>query len=180
MHASATMVALLSTAFSAAQFVMSPVLGGISGRYGRRPVMLVSIAGSVVAALVLGFAHALRIVFLARIVAGSSAVFGEQVFGWGYGETGLFMTYIGVNMVVFQGLIVGRAVARLGEGATLSIGLVMVAGALMLLGGVDHFSQWLGFALVDADGAASVAALGFYAVGGLLLAGGNGFTSATT
>jgi len=72
MNASETVVALLSTAFSAAQFIMSPVLGRISDRYGRRPVMLVSIAGSVVAALVRGLASALWLVFAARIVAGSS------------------------------------------------------------------------------------------------------------
>jgi MFS family permease len=70
--ASATTVALLSTAFSLAQFLMSPVLGRISDRRGRRPVMLVSIAGSVFASLTLGFADALWIVFLARLVAGSS------------------------------------------------------------------------------------------------------------
>ena len=44
--ASAAVVTLLSTSFSLAQFIMAPVLGRISDRYGRRPVMLVSIAGS--------------------------------------------------------------------------------------------------------------------------------------
>src|SRR5690242_4126219 len=61
-------------------------------------------------------------------------LYGERVFGWGYGESGLVMTYIGVNMVVFQGLVVGRAVSRLGEARTLAIGLTMVAVALTLLG----------------------------------------------
>jgi DHA1 family tetracycline resistance protein-like MFS transporter len=317
MHASETMVALLATAFSAAQFVMSPVLGRISDRYGRRPVMLVSITGSVLSSLVLGFANVLWLVFAARIVAGSSkanistahayvadlipmdqrakymgwmgaamglgfvvgpgvggllghvfnelpffvaaalsllnlimaavwlpeslhrrakirvegelpaeasqsraamltptgmrrlfgelrgthmawlaviafcfylsfagmestmALFGKRVFSWGTFETGLFMTYIGVNMVVFQGLVVGRAVARLGEARTLAIGLAMVGAALILLGGIDHFSRVFSLTLRAADGSASASSLAFYAVGGMLLAGGNGMTSAT-
>jgi multidrug resistance protein len=68
--ASAQVVTLLSTAFSLAQFVASPVLGRISDRFGRRPVMLVSIAGGVVSMLMLGFATTLTMVFAARIVNG--------------------------------------------------------------------------------------------------------------
>lgn len=68
--AAAWMVTLLATGYSAAQFVMAPVLGRLSDRHGRRPVMLISIGGSVLAMLVLGFAWALWMVFLARIVSG--------------------------------------------------------------------------------------------------------------
>lgn len=71
--ASAAIVALLSTAYSVAQFGMSPVLGRISDRHGRRPVMLISIAGSCVAMLVLGLATSLWMVFLARFVTGMSS-----------------------------------------------------------------------------------------------------------
>ena len=70
--ATATVVALLSTAFSLAQFIMAPVLGRLSDRVGRRPVMLVSFAGSVAAYLVLGFSTVLWMVFAARLVAGAS------------------------------------------------------------------------------------------------------------
>lgn len=68
--ASAAVVTLLSTSFSLAQFVMSPVLGRISDQIGRRPVMMISIAGSCVSMLVLGFASALWMVFAARVVSG--------------------------------------------------------------------------------------------------------------
>ncbi len=321
MHASETAVALLATAFSAAQFVMSPVLGRISDRHGRRPVMLLSIAGSVASALVLGFADVLWLVFAARIVAGSSkanvstahayvadlipqeqrakymgmmgaamgmgfvfgpaiggllaidsmpalpffvaaalsavnwvmaaiwlpethfpklaqstsqagpkredgssrrsagedgrggtlgalrrirgtpmawvlvigfcfyisfagmestlALFSGRTFGWGGRETGIFMTFVGVNMVIFQGLLVGRAVARLGEAKTLACGLFMVGLGLGALGGVDHITRMLGLDPHDAEGGASFAALCFYAFGGIFMAGGNGLTNAT-
>jgi MFS transporter, DHA1 family, tetracycline resistance protein len=69
--ASPAVVTLLSTSFSLAQFAMSPVLGRLSDRHGRRPVMLLSIAGSCVSMLVLGFASTLWMVFLARVVSGT-------------------------------------------------------------------------------------------------------------
>lgn len=309
MNASETMVALLSTAFSAAQFLMAPVLGRISDRHGRRPVMLLSIAGSILAALVLGFAHALWLVFVARLVAGSSkanvstahayvadliapdqrakymgimgaamgmgfvfgpalggllavdalpelpffvsaalslcnlimawiwlpethfhqgpqpgetqpgstlvgvaalrrallgirgttmawlaaiafcfylsfagmestmALLSERLFEWGGRETGLFMTFIGVNMVVFQGLVVGRAVARLGESRVLALGLIMLAIGMSVLGTVDRLTGWLGLPLTAPEGGASNWSLLFYGIGGALMAGGNGLTS---
>jgi MFS family permease len=68
--APAWVVTLLATGYSAAQFVMAPVLGRLSDRHGRRPVMLISIGGSVAAMLTLGFAQALWMVFLARIISG--------------------------------------------------------------------------------------------------------------
>lgn len=72
LEASPEQVALLSTVFSLAQFIMSPVLGRFSDRRGRRPVMLVSIAGAVVSSLVVGLASSIWIIFLGRVCAGVS------------------------------------------------------------------------------------------------------------
>lgn len=69
--AAAWMVTLLSTVFSLAQFVMSPVLGRLSDRHGRRRIMLISIAGSTSALLLLGLATSLWMVFLARLLNGA-------------------------------------------------------------------------------------------------------------
>lgn len=68
--ASEGLIALLATAYSAAQFVMAPVLGRLSDRHGRRPVMLISIGGSTLAMLTLGFAQSLWMLFLARTISG--------------------------------------------------------------------------------------------------------------
>ena len=68
--ASPWMVTLLSTVFSLAQFVMSPVLGRLSDRHGRRRIMLLSIGGSAAAQLVLGVSTALWMVFAARLISG--------------------------------------------------------------------------------------------------------------
>ncbi len=68
--ASPWIVTTLSTVFSLAQFVMSPVLGRLSDRHGRRRIMLLSIGGSALSQLVLGLAGALWMVFLARLING--------------------------------------------------------------------------------------------------------------
>ncbi len=52
-------ITLLSTAFFGAQFVAAPVLGRLSDRYGRRPVLIISQAGTVVAFVLFIFARPL-------------------------------------------------------------------------------------------------------------------------
>lgn len=49
-------VTLLSTAYFAAQFVAAPVLGRVSDRIGRRPVLLISQVGTVIAFVIFIFA----------------------------------------------------------------------------------------------------------------------------
>lgn len=260
--ASEGLIALLATAYSAAQFVMSPVLGRLSDRHGRRPVMLISIAGSTMAMLTLGFAQALWMLFLSRTISGvcnanvstayayvadrvpphqrarymgmmgtavglgfivgpslggllaradwpqfpffvgaglsllnflmalvwlpeshrqraaasagpppprpsllavardrtfwrsqigvmvtvyfaffcafaameaTFALFTEACFGWGEQQTGRFFAFVGTVIVLFQGFLVGRAVARLGERRTLASGLMMSTTGFVLL-----------------------------------------------
>ena len=52
------------------QFIFSPILGGLSDRYGRRPILFFSIIGSAIGYLLIGFAFALWMVFAGRIIAG--------------------------------------------------------------------------------------------------------------
>lgn len=68
--ASAMAVGLLTMSFSIAQFFASPVLGALSDRHGRRPVLLISIFGAAVAYVAFGLATALWVFFAARIVDG--------------------------------------------------------------------------------------------------------------
>ncbi|MGI9147738.1 MAG: MFS transporter [Chloroflexota bacterium] len=71
--ASAFDVGLLFTMFSVAQFLTIPILGALSDRYGRRPVLLIGIAGEVVGYLVFGAATSLMMLYVARLVAGASS-----------------------------------------------------------------------------------------------------------
>ncbi|HTX92221.1 MAG TPA: MFS transporter [Anaerolineales bacterium] len=66
----ALMVTLLSVVYSAAQFLAAPVLGKLSDRLGRRPVLLVSLFGSALGYLVFGIGGALWILFLSRLIDG--------------------------------------------------------------------------------------------------------------
>ncbi|HEX7970261.1 MAG TPA: MFS transporter [Stellaceae bacterium] len=59
--------------YSVAQFLSSPLLGRLSDRVGRRPVLLVSLMASVLAYLWLGLADAAWMLFAARLVAGAGA-----------------------------------------------------------------------------------------------------------
>ena len=67
---SALIVGLLMMSFSVMQFFAAPVLGALSDRYGRRPVLLISIFGGAMAYFAFGFAWALWVFFAARIVDG--------------------------------------------------------------------------------------------------------------
>jgi len=69
-HASGEEIGLLFASFSAMQFLFAPVWGRISDRFGRRPVLLIGLAGSVVFYTVFGFADSVLWLFVSRIGAG--------------------------------------------------------------------------------------------------------------
>jgi len=74
--ASGAILGLLLASHALMQFAFSPVWGRLSDRLGRRPVMLVTIAGTALSLLYLGLADSLVEIFLARLLAG---VFGSNV-----------------------------------------------------------------------------------------------------
>ncbi len=70
--ASPEMIGYLVATYSVFQFLASPILGGMSDKYGRRPLLIYSQFGSFVGYVLLGLAHSLPLLFLARIVDGIS------------------------------------------------------------------------------------------------------------
>jgi DHA1 family tetracycline resistance protein-like MFS transporter len=68
--ASLTVVGLLSTSNAVAKLIAAPVIGRLSDRYGRRPLLIFSIVGTVLSFLVLGFANSLFLLFLSRVLDG--------------------------------------------------------------------------------------------------------------
>ena len=116
------------------QFVMSPVLGSLSDRFGRRPILLVSLLFAGVDYLFMAFAPTLPLLYLGRVISGltgasmtvassyladvsddsnRSANFGLMGAGWGVG--------------FIAGPLIGGAVAGLGPTAPF-----LVAAALNL------------------------------------------------
>ena len=69
--ATPTVVGLLTASYAAAQLLGAPLLGRLSDRYGRRPVLLISVAGTMSGFLLLGLAEPLGN-GLAQVLFGSS------------------------------------------------------------------------------------------------------------
>jgi MFS family permease len=64
---------LLVSVFAACQLISGPLLGRISDRIGRKPLLLVSQAGTFIGLLVMARANALWMLFLARMIDGATA-----------------------------------------------------------------------------------------------------------
>ncbi len=69
-------IGAIVAAYSAAQFVGAPILGRVSDRVGRRPILLGSLAGSAVSLLVTGLAESLPVLLVGRALAG---LFGGSI-----------------------------------------------------------------------------------------------------
>ncbi len=65
-------IGMLGSTYPAMQFIGAPILGRLSDRFGRRPVLIVSQIGTFIGFLVLGFADSLWLLFLSRIIDGIS------------------------------------------------------------------------------------------------------------
>jgi len=63
-------VGLLVASFAAAQLIGAPILGRMSDRFGRKPVLIVSLMGTFVGFLMLGFANSLWMLFASRLLDG--------------------------------------------------------------------------------------------------------------
>ena len=66
-------VGALVATFAGAQFIAAPVLGGLSDRFGRRPVIILSLLGVSANYLLLAWAPTLAWLFLGRLCAGATA-----------------------------------------------------------------------------------------------------------
>ncbi|HEX7042089.1 MAG TPA: MFS transporter [Patescibacteria group bacterium] len=64
---------LLFASFSICQFISTPIIGRLSDKYGRRPMLLLSISGTVVSFFMMAFAPSAIFLFLARALDGLTA-----------------------------------------------------------------------------------------------------------
>ena len=70
--ASPTQIGALAASYALMQFLFAPLWGRLSDRYGRRPVILIALAGTAVSSLLIGFATALWFLWVSRILNGIS------------------------------------------------------------------------------------------------------------
>ena len=66
----ALMVLLLISAYAVTQFIFSPIVGNLSDRYGRRPVLLCSLLGFAIDYIFQALAGTYALLFIGRIIAG--------------------------------------------------------------------------------------------------------------
>ncbi|WP_435017778.1 MFS transporter [Tundrisphaera sp. TA3] len=71
-HFDGRQIGLLLAAYPMAQLVAGPILGRLSDRFGRRPVLAASQAGTAISFFILGFATDFTTMFLARLLDGAS------------------------------------------------------------------------------------------------------------
>ena len=71
--ASPLVATLLMSSFAVCQLISGPILGVLSDRYGRRPVLLVSQLGTLLGFVILARADALWMVFAGRVLDGATA-----------------------------------------------------------------------------------------------------------
>jgi MFS family permease len=139
-------VGALLTAYAAAQFVSAPVLGSLSDRFGRRRLLLFSLAGSMLSLALTGLAGSLLLLLLARVVAGGFG--GAIAIGQAYvveltsakdrtRALGLVGASIGLGFVF--GPAIGAGLAALGLG---------FAGVSFVAAGVAAVNLALGVALL--------------------------------
>jgi MFS transporter, DHA1 family, tetracycline resistance protein len=130
----ATAVTLLTSIYALSVFLAAPVLGALSDRYGRRPVLIISLIGSAFGYFIFGLGGALWILFLGRTIEGLtggeiSAIFAyfaditssnerTKYFGW-------------ISAVVGVGTALGPIIG--GELATFGNSVPMYAGTVITL-----------------------------------------------
>ncbi|MCB0874512.1 MAG: MFS transporter, partial [Thermoleophilia bacterium] len=66
------MIGLLVASFSFAQMLAAPLVGKLSDRIGRKPVLIMSLFGTAVGSLLTGLAGSLFLLFAGRLIDGAS------------------------------------------------------------------------------------------------------------
>lgn len=78
----ATAVTLLTSVYAICVFLVAPGMGALSDRFGRRPILLMSLVGSALGYLIFGVGGALWILFLGRIIEGITAGTVSTIFAY--------------------------------------------------------------------------------------------------
>jgi MFS family permease len=72
-HATPLQATMLVSVFAACQLISGPVIGHVSDRVGRKPMLLISQIGTFIGFIVMARARALWMLYLARVLDGSTA-----------------------------------------------------------------------------------------------------------
>ncbi|CAH1058646.1 MFS transporter [Paenibacillus pseudetheri] len=128
----AIVVTMLTSVYAVCVFFAAPILGALSDKYGRRPLLLICLLGSAIGYLVFGIGGALWVLFAGRIIEGITggsistifAYFADIIpsqqrtkyFGW-------VSAVVGVGTVI--GPTIGGLLARFGYSVPLYFGAII-------------------------------------------------------
>jgi MFS family permease len=137
--ASTVLVGVLFASYSLCQLVAAPVLGSLSDRYGRRPLLLISQAGSAVGFVLLLGPSAYWILLVSRIVDGLTAgnisiLYSAVLDHFPREEWVRRFAYLATatGLGILLGLIVSSVVVRLGLAGAAGVALVLTGVSLVL------------------------------------------------
>ncbi len=135
MRTAAYTVGWLGALYSIMQFLFSPLAGRLSDRFGRRPVILLSLLGSGIDYLVLAWAPTLGWIYLTRAISGITAANFTAASAYLADVTPPEKRAAGFGMIgaaVGLGLVLGPAVGGLLAGFGLRIPFVAAGGITLL------------------------------------------------
>ncbi len=132
-------ISFLFAIYSISQFFATPIIGKLSDRFGRKPLLIISLAGTVVANLMGGTATSAAVLFLARFldgITGGNASVAQAVIADVTPPENRAKAF-GINGAAFGlGFILGPATSLLAQKAALNTPLGKSFGASFLVSGV--------------------------------------------
>ena len=133
---------ILFSVFSICQFISTPVIGMLSDRYGRRPLLIISLIGTAVSFFIMAFAPSALFLFLARALDGltagnfpvAQAVISDSIEGQDRAKGfGIIGACFGI------GFIAGPAISALTVGISMSLPFI-IAGIISVIAVILAFT----------------------------------------